>query len=368
MSLTVNVTPGYSFSENEPVTYQKLNQLGTPNLQYVGTLSTNQISNSAVTTAKIADANVTTAKIADNAITLDKLTGATAGDIVYWDGDGNPQFLAKGTDTQVLTLASGLPSWANASGAGAIGDGTLSLDKLDTTGAPNWSVPLYQTGVGVTWVAKEDFSLAQFWHFDTSFVFFGLSGDPTGSAPNAYISRVTGMENSASGVEDVATGTSNDWSWMRRPAKMFGLDSDYTKTYDDFHGTGIDKYFHYYDFSIGDQALEDSRGDNLVTVDDTSALIFEMTYLLPFHGAALFQRSYNNSSYYRLLWSSSASAYNRFHAGGEQLKVDRLEMDTSGQGYFFRLIYWEVNPTELHFPRFNLHLVGHTYGKQVTGS
>lgn len=40
----------------------------------------------------------------------------TAGDIIYGGTNGAPTRLAKGTDGQVLTLASGNPSWAAASG------------------------------------------------------------------------------------------------------------------------------------------------------------------------------------------------------------------------------------------------------------
>lgn len=42
-----------------------------------------------------------------------------AGDIIYGGTSGTPTRLAKGTDGQVLTLASGLPSWADASGCSA---------------------------------------------------------------------------------------------------------------------------------------------------------------------------------------------------------------------------------------------------------
>jgi hypothetical protein len=41
------------------------------------------------------------------------------GDIIYGDTDGVPAVLAKGTDGQVLKLASGVPSWADESGGGA---------------------------------------------------------------------------------------------------------------------------------------------------------------------------------------------------------------------------------------------------------
>lgn len=43
----------------------------------------------------------------------------TSGDIIYGGASGTGTRLAKGTDGQVLTLASGLPSWATASASGA---------------------------------------------------------------------------------------------------------------------------------------------------------------------------------------------------------------------------------------------------------
>lgn len=42
----------------------------------------------------------------------------TSGDVIYGGASGAPTRLAKGSDGQVLKLASGVPSWAAASGAG----------------------------------------------------------------------------------------------------------------------------------------------------------------------------------------------------------------------------------------------------------
>lgn len=53
-----------------------------------------------------------------SARTFDALT-AVAGDILYASGAGTWARLPKGSDTQVLTLASGLPSWAAASAGGS---------------------------------------------------------------------------------------------------------------------------------------------------------------------------------------------------------------------------------------------------------
>ena len=45
-----------------------------------------------------------------------------AGDVIYsGDGSGTPARLAAGSDGEVLTLASGVPSWAAAAGGGATG-------------------------------------------------------------------------------------------------------------------------------------------------------------------------------------------------------------------------------------------------------
>ena len=53
----------------------------------------------------------------DDVITKAILTAA--GDIIYADGSASPVVLAKGSDTEVLTLASGVPTWAAAGTPGA---------------------------------------------------------------------------------------------------------------------------------------------------------------------------------------------------------------------------------------------------------
>lgn len=75
-------------------------------------VTTVKILDSNVTTAKLNASAVTTAKIADNAVTLAKMEHGTTGDVLYYGASGEPFRLAKGSDAEVLTLASGLPSWA----------------------------------------------------------------------------------------------------------------------------------------------------------------------------------------------------------------------------------------------------------------
>lgn len=61
------------------------------------------------------------------------ITSPSAGDIAYYNGSAWVN-LGAGTDDQVLTLASGLPSWADASGGGGAGvNGGFSLTASATT-------------------------------------------------------------------------------------------------------------------------------------------------------------------------------------------------------------------------------------------
>ena len=60
------------------------------------------------------------------------LTSFTAGDVLYATGSTTLAKLAKGSDDDVLTLASGLPSWAAAAGGGKVGQ-VVQTVKTDTT-------------------------------------------------------------------------------------------------------------------------------------------------------------------------------------------------------------------------------------------
>ena len=84
--------------------------------------------------------------VADNAITLAKLEDGTSGDILYYAASGVPTRLAKGSDTEVLTLSSGLPVWSaptvgditgvtagtGLSGGGTSGTVTLNVEASQT--------------------------------------------------------------------------------------------------------------------------------------------------------------------------------------------------------------------------------------------
>jgi len=86
---------------------------------------------------------VQTGDIADNAVTGGKLNPSlVAGDVIYASGTDTITRLAKGSDTTVLTLASGLPSWASPPEAGLV-----LIETITTTGA-TWD---FETGINSTY-------------------------------------------------------------------------------------------------------------------------------------------------------------------------------------------------------------------------
>ena len=68
-------------------------------LQYNGT---NWVNVTEIDTGEIADDAVTTAKIADNAITLAKMASGTDGNLITFDANGDPAYVATGNAGQVL--------------------------------------------------------------------------------------------------------------------------------------------------------------------------------------------------------------------------------------------------------------------------
>ena len=62
-------------------------------------------SSDGVTTAKLATSAVTTAKVADDAITLAKMAGGTDGNLITYDANGDPAYVATGSAGEVLTSA-----------------------------------------------------------------------------------------------------------------------------------------------------------------------------------------------------------------------------------------------------------------------
>jgi hypothetical protein len=92
----------------------------------VGTLTDLTVTN---TITGSISGNAATATTATSATTATNLAGGTSGNVPYQTGAGATTFLATGSDGQVLTLASGVPSWATPAAAGDVTGPASSVDN-----------------------------------------------------------------------------------------------------------------------------------------------------------------------------------------------------------------------------------------------
>lgn len=153
----------------------------------------------------IANTAVETGMIADNAVTLAKMAGLDKGHIIYGDANGDPVDLPEGTDGQVLTLASGMPSWASAGSVTSI-----TVNESDD----NASHPLTFTdsGAGAGAVLEQDNEL----HYNPStnvLTAVTFSGSLSGNATSADTVDTTTVSNSDTlyvPLVDSATGVSGE--------------------------------------------------------------------------------------------------------------------------------------------------------------
>lgn len=86
-------------------------------------------------------------KVADEGVDLDQMADGASGDMIYYGTGGRPFRLAKGTDGEILTLVSGLPSWEAVSNA--------SVEQGDiTTSTGTISVQVPAVGGGSSQLAR----------------------------------------------------------------------------------------------------------------------------------------------------------------------------------------------------------------------
>jgi hypothetical protein len=111
----------------------------------VGTLGDLTVTNAIVGSITGNAATATTAGSATTATTATNIAGGASGSIPYQTASGTTSLLAKGTDGQILSLASGLPSWIdNQTGTvtSVSGTGTVSGISLSGTVTSSGSLTL----------------------------------------------------------------------------------------------------------------------------------------------------------------------------------------------------------------------------------
>jgi len=102
------------------------------------------IADDAIDSEHYVDGSIDTAHIADDQITLAKMAGGTDGNVISYDGSGDPVAIATGTDGQVLTStgAGSPPAFEDAAAGGSMNligtvvasdDATITITGLDST-------------------------------------------------------------------------------------------------------------------------------------------------------------------------------------------------------------------------------------------
>jgi hypothetical protein len=128
----------------------------------------------------------------------------TAGDIIYGGTSGTGTRLAKGTDGQVLTLASGVPSWASPTGVttmAAIGS-VPNANGASISGTTLTLQPANASFGGVVTTAAQTFAGVKTFNSDIS-VNENTFGRGAGS---------TGSRNIAIGINPLAANTTGTWN------------------------------------------------------------------------------------------------------------------------------------------------------------
>jgi hypothetical protein len=103
----------------------------------VGTLTNLTVSNTITGSISGNAATATTATTATSATTATNIAGGAAGSVPYQSGAGATTFLGAGSNGQVLTLASGVPSWATPTTGTVTSVSTAgTVNGLTLTGGP----------------------------------------------------------------------------------------------------------------------------------------------------------------------------------------------------------------------------------------
>ena len=178
----------------------------------VGTLT--GLTVSATITGSISG-NAATATNATNATTATNLAGGASGNVPYQTGAGATTFLATGSNGQVLTLASGVPSWATPTtgtvtsiatagtvsgitltGGPITGSGTITLGgTLDLSSPPTIGNTAPNSGAFTTLSSTSDATIHGL-----------IVGKGGGNVSNNTVLGVTALDSNTTGQQNVAIG------------------------------------------------------------------------------------------------------------------------------------------------------------------
>ena len=171
------------------------------NLATVGTITSGTWSASTIDIAKGGTGATTKAAAFDALSPM-----PTSGDIIYGGTSGTGTRLAKGTDGQVLTLASGLPSWASPSGITALAaiGSTANANGASISGSTLNLQPASADFGGVVTTGTQTFAGAKTFNSDLK-----VNGLTVGKGPANFTTLVgleAGLAMTSSGTQNVAIG------------------------------------------------------------------------------------------------------------------------------------------------------------------
>jgi len=181
---------------------------GTNNIlvQYNKSITIGTPADGTITAAKLATGAVETAKIADDAVTLAKMAGGTDGNLITYDANGDPAYVATGTAGQVLTSngAGAAPTMQDAPVSGF----TFTSDVATTSGISVTVSSSIPSGTTEMLLVLEGVSGTT-----DSFIYARI-GDSGGIETSGYESSANSSNSSSNGVRSsissfIITGATN---------------------------------------------------------------------------------------------------------------------------------------------------------------
>jgi len=139
----------------------------------------------------------------------------TTGDIIYSSSGSTPARLGIGTTGQVVTVASGLPSWATPASGGmaVIATGTLSSTSVVVSSIPGTYKHLMVSVYGATWDSSNDIYQIRYNSVTTNYT-RSTYGHANATANNEGSSTAAGWFQTDGGGNAMRSGAANHWNWI----------------------------------------------------------------------------------------------------------------------------------------------------------